>query len=367
MTAKKNSSSFEEQSENDLDGVSLKEFISKLNRIISYLFKKWLIIASFMVLGSLSGYLFSYLKPVKYIASITFVIEGAGVGGGGGMSSLAGQFGLDIGASASNSFFSGENIMLFLKSKNLIREVLLSKFDNNSGITLVDYYLRMRRKSGFFSKLNKEPEKYDLFQKNKIEKLTRSQDSLMQICVEEIINKNLTIEKPNLKSSFIEVKLNSIDELFSQVFITKLVATASERYLESKNKNKLSNLISLERKADSLTLILNNKTYNAAVSQQDLVDANPALKTNSLPSEISSREKAIVATIYSEVIKNLEFSRTLLSQETPVIQIVDQTTFPLYQEKINKVKSIMIGGFLSIALVILYLIMAKWMKSQMNF
>ena len=122
----------------------------------------------------------------------------------------------------------------------------------------------------------------------------------------------------------------------------------------------------LQRKADSLAAVLNNKTYSAAASQQSLVDANPALKTNIIGSEISTRDKTMAATIFAEVVKNLELSKTLLNQETPVIQVVDQSTFPLEKEKVSKLKSLILGGILAGFLTILYLLGTNWFKSMMK-
>ena len=101
-------------------------------------------------------------------------------------------------------------------------------------------------------------------------------------------------------------------------------------------------------------------------SLQSLVDANPALRTAPIASEISSREKTMAATIFAEVVKNLEMSKTILSQETPIIQIVDQSTLPLPKEKVSKLKSLIISGFLAAFLFILFLLGNKWLSTQLN-
>jgi hypothetical protein len=136
--------------------------------------------------------------------------------------------------------------------------------------------------------------------------------------------------------------------------------------VESKTKTKAINIAKLQYKADSLAALLNNKTYAAAVSQQSLVDANPALRTAPIASEISSREKTMAATIFAEVVKNLEMSKTILSQETPVIQMVDQSTLPLPKEKVSKLKSLIMGGLLAVFLVIVFLLGNKWLLSQLK-
>ncbi len=120
----------------------------------------------------------------------------------------------------------------------------------------------------------------------------------------------------------------------------------------------------LKLRADSLAALLNNKTFVAATKQQALVDANPALRSAPIASEISVRDKAMIATIFAEVVKNLELSKTLLSQETPVIQLVDQSMLPLKREKVSKLKYLLTGGFLAGFFIVIYLLAKRWIKSQ---
>ena len=119
----------------------------------------------------------------------------------------------------------------------------------------------------------------------------------------------------------------------------------------------------LQRKADSLAALLNNKTYSAAASQQSLVDANPALRSVPIAAEITTRDKTMAATIFGEVIKNLEISKTLLNQETPVIQMVDQSSLPLVIQKVGKLKSLILGGFLAGFLCVIVLVVRRWFKT----
>ena len=195
--------------------------------------------------------------------------------------------------------------------------------------------------------------------------MPRKEDSLMQAIVKGIILSELSVSKPDKKASFIEVKVSSKDELFAKLFAERLVKVATDRYIESKTKTKALNIAKLQYKADSLTALLNNKTYAAAASQQSLVDANPALRTAPIASEISSREKTMAATIFAEVVKNLEISKTILNQETPVIQMVDQSTFPLPKERVSKLKSLILGGLLAGFFIILYLLAQKWLRTQL--
>jgi hypothetical protein len=345
------------------DEISLKELLEKLQQLWKFLLSKWILISLAGLIGGGIGFVYAYLQPVKYIAKMTFVVEDA-KSGGGGLASLAGQFGFDVGGGGGGSIFSGDNILLFLKSESLVRETLLTSFDEKTGITLADRYAEVNKLKEGWSKNEKIGSIQ--FSKFNIDNLPRKEDSLLQAIESGIIKNELSIARADNKTSFIVAKAAIVDEDFAKLFLDRLVKIATERYVQSKIKTKATNVAMLQRKADSLAAVLNNKTFSAAASQQALVDANPALKTNAISSEISTRDKTMAATIFAEVVKNLELSKTLLNQETPVIQLVDQSTFPLEKEKTSKLKSLILGGFLAGFLTILYLIASKWLKNQLS-
>lgn len=363
MTTENNHSIVNSQPTTDSDEISLKELIEKVQQLRRFLLSKWIFIVLAGMIGGVIGFFYAYKQPIKYIAKMTFVVEDS-KSSGGGLASLAGQFGFDVGGGGGGSIFSGDNILLFLKSESLVRETLLTSFDEKTGTTLADRYAEVNKMKEGWSKNEKIGNIQ--FSKFNSDNLPRKEDSLLQTIESGIIKTELAIARPDKKASFIEAKTTTLDESFSKLFLDRLVKMATERYVQSKIKTKAANVAMLQRKADSLTAVLDNKTFSAAASQQTLVDANPALKTNAISSEISTRDKTMAATIFTEVVKNLELSKTLLNQETPVIQIVDQSTFPLEKEKTSKLKSLIIGGFLAGLLTILYLIASKWLKAQLT-
>ena len=353
----------EESLQNSSDEISIKELIQKMQSLCKFLLSKWLVILLFGILGAAIGFGYAFLQPIKYTSKLSFVVED-GKSGGGGLASLAGQFGFDLGgAGGGGGVFSGDNILLFLKSEGLVRETLLTSYDELGKTTLADRYAEVAKlKEGW----EKNPKVGVVeFSPFVAKVMPRKEDSLMQAIVKGIILSELSVSKPDKKASFIEVKVSSKDELFAKLFAERLVKVATDRYIESKTKTKALNIAKLQYKADSLTALLNNKTYAAAASQQSLVDANPALRTAPIASEISSREKTMAATIFAEVVKNLEISKTILNQETPVIQMVDQSTFPLPKERVSKLKSLILGGLLAGFFIILYLLAQKWLRTQL--
>ena len=68
----------------------------------------------------------------------------------------------------------------------------------------------------------------------------------------------------------------------------------------------------------------------------------------------------MIATIFAEVVKNLELAKVLLNQETPTVELVDVSTLPLKEEKVNKLLSVVSGAFVMIFVASLILAIGKW-------
>ncbi len=349
----------EQQLDNE---ISLKELIEKLVSIWKYLLSKWLIIGMLGAMGAGIGFFMAWSKPVKYTARISFVAE-EGKSSVGGLASLAGQFGFDLGGGSGGGIFAGENLLIFLKSEGLIRETLLTQFDSSSTATLADKYAEVNEYKKRWLE-NKEIGVID-FSAFKEGNFPRKQDSLLQSLVGAIA-KELAVARTDKKATFVEVKTTTRDELLSKVFTERLVQTGTERYIQSKIKIKAANVALLQKRADSLGALLNRNTYSAAAAQQQLVDINPALRTAPVLAEISTRDKMMIATIFAEVIKNLELAKFTLQQETPVIQVVDKTYLPLKKEKQSKLKGLLLGGILAGFLAIGYLLASRWWRSVMT-
>jgi uncharacterized protein involved in exopolysaccharide biosynthesis len=102
-------------------------------------------------------------------------------------------------------------------------------------------------------------------------------------------------------------------------------------------------MIRLEKRADSLQRIINIKSYQSASLQ--LLDANTAFKTEAVPAEVSQRERMVAYTIYAEVMKNLEASRMTIANQTPIMQVLDSSKYPLQNDRLPMWMMIAIGMF----------------------
>ena len=112
--------------------------------VFSSLLNHWKQIAIAAIIGGVIGLSYSLLVKPTYTGRLTFVVEEAKQSGGGMLSALAGQFGVDIGGMAGTSgVLAGDNVQELLKSRFLIKKVLLSKSPMDSSISIADSYAKV--------------------------------------------------------------------------------------------------------------------------------------------------------------------------------------------------------------------------------
>ncbi len=194
----------EESIQNSSDEISIKELIQKLQSLWKFLFSKWMVISLFGIIGAAVGFWYAFQQPIKYTSKLSFVVED-GKSGGGGLASLAGQFGFDLGGSGGGGVFSGDNILLFLKSEGLVRETLLTPYGELGKITLADRYAEVvKLKEGW----EKNPRIGKIDFKLFVDKIMpRKEDSLIQSIVSGIIKAELSVSKPDKKHLLSKLRL----------------------------------------------------------------------------------------------------------------------------------------------------------------
>lgn len=348
---------------NQEEEVSLKELILKIQEWIKYLFSKWLLILVLGILGAGLGLTYSYFKKPDYVANLSFVLEDNKSGGLGGYAGLASQFGIDLGSASGSGVFAGDNIIEFLRSRLMVERTLLSSFIvNNKPESLADLYIEVNE---LREKWAKRTDLKDLhFPVNADRKnFTIQQDSLLNEIYLSIIKSNLSVTKPDKKLSFINVRFISKDEKFAKYFTERLVKEATDFYVQTKTKRSKTNVDKLQEKADSIEQLLNRKTYSAAASQD--LNLNPSRNMARVSTELVTRDKVVLQTMYAEVVKNLELSRMSMAQETPLIQIVDTPILPLKKERFGKLKGLILGGIIAGLITISCLFIYRFYKKVM--
>jgi len=335
----------------------------------------------FAVLGL--GY--SFLKKPEYLARVNFVIEENKQNAGGLFSALAGQVGMDLSSlSGMSGILAGDNVLELLKSPTLLKKVLLTPYPGDTTNTLAYKYAEAYGKLNQYNKLvggdflknsppsigvgntkNSPPsiggvpsprqggdEGGVVYKYNK-----RVQDSLLTAIATRIIEKELSVYKPDRKLSVFRLDLSTRDELLSQTIATRLLDQAASLYIETKTRRLKLNVDRLQKKSDSIAALLNYRT-EASVSK-DIINQNPSYVSTEVDVEISNREKGMLSIIYGDVNKSLDITRTALIQETPTIEIIDTPDLPLKKTEVKWYVASTLGLILGILLSVIAFL---WLK-----
>lgn len=343
---------------------SFRILLKKWEQAIRYILGFWKLILISGFVGLIGGLITSWLTPTTYTARLSFVVEESKQGGGSLVSALAGQFGMDLGgiSATGGGMLSGDNVLELLKSRSLVKKTLLTPSKDSSSYSLADQYAdayQFKESWKNSSKVGKQI----FFTANKIN-FTRLEDSLLQLIIKRITEDQLSITKPDKKLNFFEISFVNRDEKLSQLFAERLLKITTDFYIETKTRRLRGNIDRLQKRSDSLGALLDKKTYSAAQASEGLIDINPAYTTQAVSAEISSRNKFIQGTIYGELVKNLEVSKTSLIQETPTFQIVDSPELPLKRNRISALFGSVIGTFLAMLVMVVYLLIKKESKES---
>ncbi|WP_214228864.1 hypothetical protein [Pedobacter sp. B4-66] len=346
------------ETNNSSSEFSIKKLINERITDVKYIFnfKKQLFIV--VLIGGILGALVAWMKPANYTARLSFVVDDSKSGGGAGLAGLAGQLGFNLdGLSGAGGVLSGDNVQELLKSRKLIKATLLTPYDSTKNQSLADRYFQVYELNKKWEKHLKAGEQltFPIGGKNN----TRLQDSLLQEMSALILKGEFSITKTDKKLSFFEINTTMRDEGLANLFSTRMLNQATDFFISTKTQRLRNNVNRLQHRADSIGVILNRKTYAASAASQTLLDLNPAYSSANATAELKERDKIVLSTIFTETVKNLEMSKTMLAQETPTVQIVDEPELPLKRNKLKYPYAILIGMLLSGIVFAVYLNLVK--------
>jgi uncharacterized protein involved in exopolysaccharide biosynthesis len=326
------------------DEMTLAEFWLKVKSVIDFLWPKkgWIIFVGLFF--GLGGYLKVYRAKPAYTASLTFSLEQGGTGGG--LSGLASQFGFSIGSGGDG--LGGDNLLSLMKSRRIIDDVLFSPLSIEGNSTLlVNQYVAT------IPKLAKTWDSLGLYPFTNIEDITIQQDSALGIIAKTLTGKSLEVSKVDKKLSFVTVTYSGHDPVFTKRFVELLSTKASDFYIETKMSNSRANINKLERRVDSVSAELNAAMVGYTQSQdQNQFTVQSVAKVPSMQKQI---KVTMLTTLYGELVKNLELSKTMLAQQKPLITIVDRPHYPL-RVRTSKAKAALIAAFLGSFITTLFFV-----------
>jgi len=344
------------------DEISLKELIIKLNDWINYLLSQWKIIVLAGLVGAGLGLAYSFTKKTKYTATLSFALEDEKGGGLGGALGLASSFGLDLGGSG-GGIFTGSNLTELFKSRAMVEKTLLSPVVvEDKTISLAEMYIQNNEwRKGWQKKSNFS--KLEFLPNANRQKFTRVQDSILGVIYNNLSASALSVVQKDKKVSIISIVVVSSSELFSKSFCEALAKEVSDFYIDTKSKKSRENMLVLERQTDSIRRELNGAITGVAAANDNTFGLNPAMNVRRAPSARRQVDVQANTAILTELVKQTELAKVTLRKETPLIQIIDKPILPLPKEKFGKSKGILLGGFLSGFLAVMFLLIRKIFKN----
>jgi hypothetical protein len=336
--------------------ISLIELIQIVKKYWSYLVSKWVIILIFGLSGSAIGLIASFIVKPTYTAHLSFALVEKSTGGG--LADLASSFGFEGMMGGSNGAFAGDNLLEIIKSRYAIEKTLLTPVNyKGKKENLVEVYVDFMKLRKDWMKDKKNPEMHTLTYPvgQKRETFTRTQDSVLYSIYDGIDkSKMLTIVRKDKKLSIVNVDFKSQDELFSQLFVETLMNETYKFYKATKTSQSQVNINMMQHTADSIKALYESALYKGAGISQ--VNVNPALQFAAVPRIKQENDARLYATVYSEVLKNLETLKLDMARETPLVQMIDEPILPLKKERLGKAIGIVMGGFLGGFLIVAYLL-----------
>lgn len=347
----------------DNDEISLKELIQKIQEWFQYLKTKWKFIFVIAALGAIIGFVYASFQKPTYQATTTFVLEEDKGGGMSGALGLASSFGFDLGGGGAGGLFTNSNIIELMKSRLVIEKTLLNPVQVNSKeISLVDYYIQVNALKEDWSK---KPALKNISYPTNADraKFSLLQDSILNEITKELTEENLTIFQKDKKVSIISLTVKTKNELFSKLFCEQLLKETSDFYIETKSKKARLNVEVLQHQADSIRAELNSAITGVAAASDNVYNLNPAFNVKKTPGTRKQVDVQANTAILTQLVAQLELSKVSLRKETPLVQIIDRPILPLEKEKLGRIKSFVLGGFLAGFLSVLYLVFGRLYKN----
>lgn len=339
------------------DGLSFNQLGQATVSLVRFLLSKWLILFLAGLLGGLAGIGYAVISKPEYSGKLTFVLSGEAESGG--LSSLAGQIGLDLGGS--KAAFSGDNIIELFKSRKIIERTLLRRIPEVNK-SILNYYVEKNELHLKWQSKERLKGAYPF--PDSASHFTPLQDSLVRDVINDLKRNNISVSRLDKKLVVYDVETLSDDQLISAYITDYLTEETARFYIEIKTKSARENLQMIKKEADSLASLLGGTIRYTATETDRTLDLNPALQIQRSSGQLAQSKASVLGLAYGEVVKHLEIAKINLQKETPLFQIIDNPTLPLKIKKPGKLKSAVLFSFVVVFITILFLIVRKNTKTS---
>ncbi len=343
--------------------ITVRDLILVIKNWLLYIRSKWILLLVVGMLGGVIGSMYAYVRKPIYTAVLTYSVEEEKSGYGGGVSGIANQLGIDVGASGGGNIFNGANLIELMKSRQIVEKTLLSPIQiHGTKTTLADYYINF---TGLRLRWQKDEElkNFNFLSVQNRDTFSLRQNQILAGIYQNIVSGNLMIGDKDKSVSITSIKMASNDELFSKLFVENLISEVSGFFVETKTKKAKTNYDILLKQVDSVRKELNSAITGVAELNDNTFNLNSSMvNIKKVPSSKLQIDVQVNTTMLSQLILNLEMAKVNLRKETPLVQIIDSPILPLVSEKPSSFRYFILGMSLFVLIIIIYLIVAKYFR-----
>lgn len=229
---------------------------------------------------------------------------------------------LNIDFDTKSRAFNGDNIFQIMTSRRVVENVLLSiDTFQNKPYRLIEFYLensnfRTSKIKDIHFPADVSPNQY-----------TYRQDSVLQVVYSKFTKEFLKTRRIDKKLNIYEVSFTARDEQFAKSFTQRIVDSTAGYYSSLRTRKALETVNALASRVASMKNIVASEIIKTA-SVQD-VNMNPAFNRALAAAQFYIMDVQLHEKAYSETLKNLEFAQFKYQNQIPLLQIIDNTDYPL--------------------------------------
>lgn len=348
------------------DELTLKEVILKGQEYFREVIRNWLFIVLITIPIVVIAAYNTFTPPVKYAATLTFMLNEEKGGGIGALGGLAASFGIG----GTGGEFNLDKMLALSRSRNIIQKGLFEKITiNKKEDFFANHIIDLYHLSDDWEK--SEPiNDFKYFAHDTIEQFSRFENYVLKLLHGKVIGDQnvagILYSNINEETGIMSMTVSSVSEELSIGLTNVIYRHLSHFYITKATEQQKQTYLLTKTKTDSLRTTLDNIQYQLLKFKD--TNRNLSLRRFEAKEIELERNAQILTLAYAEALKNQEIADFALKSKTPFIQSIDFPLAPLAPSKsfLSNVKNISIGGILGLLLSIIFIIIRKIIKDAMN-
>lgn len=348
---------------NNKEDVSLKELIFKIQEFALELIRNWKLILLVTIPFILIFVYNAYTAPKVYSAQLTFMVDEDEGGGINSTMAILNQFGFSGGASGK---YNLDRILELAKTRKITEAVFFEKIaiDNKLDFLanhIIKYHnLHEDWKDGGLAEFE--------FAHDSIPAFSKLEHLALKVLHSRVIFQNDVLpsfsNNLNEKTGIMTLSMKSQSDEITSRWLSILFNRLGAFYIEKSIEKQKATFDAVKLKTDSLKTALLNAEYELANFQDS--NRNLWTKRSHVSEKQMNRKIQLLNIIYAESVKNLEISSFSLNNKTPVIQLIDQPSYPILPKKQSTLIALFMGLFLGIFISSSFVIARKIIRDSIT-